>query len=121
MTVVAKRGLRYPLQIDGRGGLSLSTDYSLVREHILSVIQTRPYERVMNADYGLPDFIFETLNPELINSRIREAIIREVLELSNLKVTGEWRTNGEEGLYQVTIEYSTNGIPQPPINFSLQQ
>lgn len=121
MSLAAKRGLTYPLEVDINGQLKTSTDYNLVREHILSVLDTRPYERALRADYGLPDLIFEVINPILINSRISKAILDEVTELSDLEVDGEWRNTGEEGIYQVKITYFVNGIPQPPISFALQR
>ena len=116
-----KRGLTYPLEIEN-GGLKISTDLNLIREHILSVIDTRPYERVMRADYGLPDFIFDTIDPTLINSRISEAILREVGdEISSLEVIGRWESTGEDGIYKVIVNYTVDNLPAPPINFSLQR
>lgn len=112
-----KRGFSYPLQIEN-GSLRTSIDFELVREHILSVLETRPYERVMNSDYGLSDLVFEVLNPELINSKIYRAIIEQVDEISELRVTGN-HSGGEEGVYAVSIRYKVNGIPQAPINFKL--
>ena len=46
-----KRGLTYPLQIVN-GRLAVSTDLALVEEQIVSVLETRPFERVMRSDYG---------------------------------------------------------------------
>lgn len=112
-----KRGLTYPLQAKN-GSLLLSQDFDLVREHVLSVIETRPYERVMNSDYGLADLVFETINPDLINSRIAKAIYDEVEEVADVIVTGNFE-GADEGLYAVTINYRVNGIPQAPLNFKL--
>lgn len=112
------RGLTYPLQTNGDGGLKTSIDYDLVREHILSVLETRPYERVMNATYGLTDQVFEVISPDLINSQISKAILDEVEEVTDLKVIGNY-SNADDGIYEVKIKYSTNGVPQAAINFKL--
>ena len=39
------QGLTYPLTLSN-GGLAVSADVDLVREHVLSVVETRWYERV---------------------------------------------------------------------------
>lgn len=52
------QGISYPFQLSG-GGLKLSSDADLVREGILSLIQTRLLEHVMRNFYGTEDFLFE--------------------------------------------------------------
>lgn len=112
------RGISYPLTVVN-GNLATSTDYTLVSQHIRSVIETRYYERVMRANYGIGDYILEILDPGLINSAIETAINENVAEVSGVDVTGDWITNGDNGLYRLAISYSVNGVPQPPINFTL--
>lgn len=112
------RGLAYPLKIEN-GNLAVATDYATVTQQIRSVIETRYYERVMRADYGTSDFVLNILNPGQINSSIQTSILNNVSGLTGLSVTGDWLTNGENGLYKVFIQYSVNGVPQPPLNFTL--
>ena len=119
MKLPSKRGLSYPLDLDGDGNLAVSTDYDLVREHIVSVIETRPFERVMRLSYGLPDQTFNVIQPEVIDAKIAMAIEREVTEIEDLRVFGVWLA-GEDGIYDVSIFYSLNGVPQPKIELSLQ-
>lgn len=111
------RGLTYPLQILN-GNLSLSTDAQLVEERIVSVLETRPFERIMRADYGLPDETFETLQPAAIDAKISNAIAEQVGSIQDLSVRGSW-TQGEQGIYSVIISYSISGNPQPPLTLSL--
>lgn len=111
------RGLTYPLQVSG-GGLSLSTDAQLVEERIISVLETRPFERIMRADYGLPEDTFETIQPAAIDAKISNAIAEQVGAVQDLSVSGNW-TNGETGIYSVTITYSAAGDLQPPLSLSL--
>ena len=111
------RGLSYPLKISN-GSLNLSTDAQLVEERIISVLETRPFERIMRADYGLPDDTFETMQPAAIDAKISNAIVEQVGGIQDLSVSGNW-TSGEDGVYSVTISYSVAGDLQPPLNLSL--
>lgn len=112
------RGLSYPLKVV-QGNLATSTDYSLITQQIRSVIETRYFERVMRADYGIGDYVLEILAPGLINSAIQSSIIQNVGSLTDLSVRGDWITEGDDGIYKIQIIYAINGIPQPPLNFSL--
>ena len=112
------RGLSYPLTVSS-GNLATSTDYALVSQHIRSVLETRYYERVMRANYGIGDYVLEVINPGQINSAIQYSILQNVEGLSGLSVLGDWVTDGENGLYRVFIQYAVNGVPQPPINYTL--
>ena len=112
------RGISYPLTVDN-GNLATSTDYSLITQQIRSILETRYYERVMRAEYGIGDYVLEILDPGLINSAIQYSILQNVQGLSDLSVTGDWKTNGDNGTYRVFIQYEINGILQPPLNFTL--
>jgi len=112
------RGITYPLTIEN-GNLAISTDFDLVNQQIRSIVETRYFERVMIASYGIGDYVLEILNPGQINSAIQYSILENVDGLTELSVTGDWQTNGENGLYNVFIQYAVNGVPQPPLNFSL--
>jgi hypothetical protein len=114
----AVRGLTYPLTVVN-GNLGTSTDYATVTQQIRSVLETRYYERVMRAEYGIGDYVLEILDPGQINSAIQYSILQNVQGLSDLSVTGDWQTGGDDGLYRVFIQYSINGQPQPPLNFTL--
>lgn len=112
------RGITYPLTVDN-GNLATSTDYALVSQQIRSVIETRYFERVMRAEYGIGDYVLEILDPGQVNSAIQFSILQNVAGITDLSVTGDWETSGEDGLYRVFIQYSVNGVPQPPLRFAL--
>ena len=111
------RGLTYPLTLSN-GSLAVSADVDLVREHVLSVVETRWYERVMRANYGTDDYIFQVLKPAVINSQFQQAIEQNVPELSGVTVVGDW-TQSDSGLYRVIITYYLDGVPQPQLSFTL--
>jgi hypothetical protein len=112
------RGISYPLSV-ANGNLTTSTDYALITQQIRSVIETRYYERVMRAEYGIGDYVLEILDPGQINSAIQYSILQNVAGLTDLSVIGDWRSQGDDGLYRVFIQYAVNGVPQPPLNFTL--
>ena len=112
------RGISYPLTVIN-GNLATSTDYALVTQQIRSVIETRYYERVMRAEYGIGDYVLEILDPAQINSSIQYSILQNVEGLTDLSVTGNWRLAGDDGLYIIFIEYAVDGVPQPPLDFTL--
>lgn len=111
------RGLTYPLALSN-GGLSLSSDFDLVSQHVLSVVETRWYERVMRANYGTDDYIFQVLKPAVINSQFQLAIEQNVPEVEAVNVVGEWASS-DSGLYRIIITYYIDGVPQPPLSFTL--
>lgn len=111
------RGFSYPLQVSN-GSIQLAEDENLIEQQIISVLETRPFERIMRADYGLPDNVFETLNPAAIDSKISEAIIEQVGGIEDLAVRGAW-TAGDNGIYALNILYTVRGEPQPPLTLSL--
>lgn len=111
------RGLTYPLEVSN-GSLKLVEDERIVEQQIISVIETRPFERVMRADYGLPDNTFDTIEPAAIDAKISEAVVEQVGGISDISVKGSW-TNAENGVYNVEILYTVSGEPQPPLELSL--
>jgi len=112
------RGLAYPLTIVN-GNLATSVDYALITQQIRSVVETRYYERVMRANYGIADQVLNVLNPGQINSELQASISANVSGLSDLSVTGDWKSQGDDGVYHVFIQYAVNGVPQPPMQFTL--
>ncbi len=112
------RGLTYPLTVLN-GNLATSTDYELVTQQIRSVIETRYYERVMRAEYGIGDYVLEILDPSVICSAIQYSILQNVEGLTDLSVLGDWKIGGEDGLFILNITYEVNGVPQPPLSFTL--
>ena len=112
------RGFTYPLTIVN-GNLSTSVDYALITQQVRSVVETRYYERVIRANYGIADRILDVLDPGQVNSELQASISANVPGLSDLSVTGDWKTGGDDGVYHVFIQYSVNGVPQPPMQFTL--
>jgi hypothetical protein len=111
------RSLSYPLEVvDGQ--LKTVEDLAVVEQNIIEILETRPTERVMRTTYGWDPKIFNTLEPNAINARIHKAVVDEVKAVSHLEVVGNV-DKGDTGTYQVTLKYSVQGVPAPPLNLSL--
>ena len=111
------RGLAYPLEVvDGQ--LKTVTDLKVIEQNIIEILETRPTERVMRTTYGFDPKIFNTLEPNAINARIHRAITNEVKAVSHLEVIGDVDA-ADGGTYQVSLNYSVQGVPAPPLNLSL--
>lgn len=112
------RGFAYPLQLGADGQLQLAEDISVVEQNIISVLETRPFERVMRADYGFDPGIFDTMEPTAINARIWLAVTTYCPAVSDLTVEGGI-ASGDNGVYNARLKYQVNGTQAPPLNLSL--
>ena len=108
--------LAYPLcVVDGR--LVVSRNENVVRDQILSVLETRPLERVMQPAYGTPDLVFEVhSSPGVIAERIRQTLLLSIPNVA-FTVVG---TIAESGIYELEIQYTVNGQLQPTLTFDLE-
>ncbi len=111
------RGLAYPLQLND-GKLMLAEDVSVVEQNIVSVLETRPFERIMRADYGFDPGIFDTMEPTAINARILNVVTKYCPAVSDLTVAGGISI-ADNGTYNVTLTYRVDGTQAPPLNLSL--
>ena len=119
MAEVFYRGLQYPLEVKN-GQLVTKTNLDIVEQNIIEVLETRPFERVMRNTYGFDPKIFNTLEPNAINARIHRAVVTQVPTVSELTVEGQPDVKAETGTYNVTLKYSVQGVPAPPLNLSLR-
>ena len=113
--IPAKRGLSYPLTLSN-GGLWLSEDDQLKRDAVISVLQTRPYERVMRPSYGTPDYVFDAPpSAAVVASQIQMALDNQVTGCT-FAVEAEAADTGD---FTLTIQYQVNGVEQPLIQYRL--
>ena len=112
------RSFAYPIQLDSNGRLLLAEDISVVEQNIISVLETRPFERVMRSDYGFEPGIFDTMEPTAINVRIWLVVTTYCPSVADLTVDGGISL-ADNGVYNVLIKYTVNGLQAPPLNLSL--
>lgn len=115
MALATLRDLAYPLALVD-GGLAAVSDIDVIRAGILSVLETRPFERIMRPQYGTSNLAFEAHpNPAIVAERVRQSLELQVTEASFV-VTGQVN---EDGSYYLTIAWSAQDLPQPPIEYRL--
>jgi hypothetical protein len=93
------KGLSYPLQLDGNGGLKTSSNFSRLSEQILEVLDTKVGERVYKQFFGLPELVFETISESVLASIIKKQIENAVPFSVELDVSVEIDDNGRAVIY----------------------
>jgi phage baseplate assembly protein W len=109
------RGWHFPLGVDARGGLVLTSGEADIEESIGIILGTTPGERVMRPEFGceLRSLVFAPTSPTtagLIDYHVREALGRwePRIEVEQVEVRP---TSEEPGVLRIEIHYrvrSTN-------------
>jgi hypothetical protein len=102
------RGLSYPLQLNGQGGLSTSYGYDRIGEAIQEVLETRIGERIGTPSLGIRELLFDTLTEDGEAQTIKRQILAAVpyLEEDTLNVSVSL---GEGGTCYITVRYAIPG------------
>ena len=100
------RGLKYPLELDGAGGLKLSSNYDRIGEQILEVLQTRIGERVYRPFFGVPEILFETIDEYTLAQTIKSQLLASIPLVPNLDVRVSL---SEDGGANIAVFYSVEG------------
>lgn len=100
------RGLKYPLELDGAGGLKLSSNYDRIGEQILEVLQTRIGERVYRPFFGVPEMLFETIDEYTLAQTIKSQLLASIPLVPNLDVRVSL---SEDGGANIAVFYSVEG------------
>jgi phage baseplate assembly protein W len=111
------KGLSYPLELDGRGGLKLSSNYDRVGQQILEVLQTRIGERVFRPFFGIPELLFETIDEYSLAQTIRSQIGSVVPTGVELEVKVSL---SEDGGAQIVVFYSVEGSQSALVKYAFR-
>lgn len=108
-------GVRFPIQLDPRGGIAMSHDDDKIQQSIHIILSTAKGERVMRPDFGcdIHEFVFATMDRStltLIESSVREALVvwEPRIEVESVRASTE---RYEEGILDIALRYrirSTN-------------
>ena len=96
-------GLTYPLTLDGKGGLSTSSNYTRLSEQIKEVLETKIGERVYRQFFGLPELIFETISEDILASIIKKQLVEALPFEVDLNVEVGISEDGTSAIY---VSYS---------------
>lgn len=109
------QGLSYPLELDGKGGLKISSNYDRVGEQILEVLQTRIGERVFRPFFGIPELIFETIDEGILAQSIKSQIKASLPIEPELEVRVDIEEYGSAMIY---VWYSIGGSDRSLVKYS---
>jgi phage baseplate assembly protein W len=115
LTQATLQGLKYPLELDGNGGLKLSSGYDRIGEQILEVLETRLGERVYRPFFGIPELLFETIDEYSLAQSIRSQLIAFLPSVPNIEVKV---TLSEDGGAQIVVFYSVEGSESAMVRYS---
>jgi phage baseplate assembly protein W len=109
-------GLTYPIELDGNGGLKLSSGYDRVGQQIFEVLDTRFGERVYRPFLGTPEILFETVSESVLQQTIKSQVLSAIpyLKEENVRVVAYIK---DSGLCELTIFYSTEGTRQGLVRY----
>ena len=111
----ALKGLTYPLELNGKGGLKLSSNYDRVGQQILEVLETRIGERVLRPFFGIPELLFETIDEytlaQTIDSQISSVLPPGVELQVKVSLT-------EDGSARIAVFYSVEGSEPSLVKYS---
>jgi hypothetical protein len=99
-------GISYPIQIEN-GNLKLVSDEDLYQGHILSLLETRPFERVMLPGYFTPDQLFQSYDQLVPDNTKLELILTRWIPQCVFTVKSQYSNNGEVA---VSIYWSVPSI-----------
>ena len=68
------RGFSYPLELDDKGGVKVSSNNKRLSEQIVEILDTRVGERVFRQFFGVPETVFETISEEVLSQVIKKQI-----------------------------------------------
>ncbi|MEL7211169.1 MAG: GPW/gp25 family protein [Pseudomonadota bacterium] len=92
MSATLGQGWKWPIRVDGRGGLGWSEGEQSVQEAIWLILSTPKRSRIMEPDFGcgLHDYVFAPNNPGTraqIETEVRSALTRFEHRIDVLKVS----------------------------------
>lgn len=115
ITQSTMRGLKYPLELDGKGGLKLSANYDRIGEQILEILETRIGERTYRPFFGLQEMMFEAIDEYTLAQSIKSQLLSSLPVVPELDVKVSLR---EDGGANIVVFYSVEGSEQAMVRYS---
>lgn len=115
ITQSTMRGLKYPLELDGEGGLKLSANYDRIGEQIREILDTRIGERVYRPFFGIQEMMFETIDEYTLAQSIKSQLLSSLPVVQELEVKVSLR---EDGSAYIIVVYSVEGSEQAMVRYS---
>jgi hypothetical protein len=111
-------GFTYPLQINADGGISLSSDADYIQQQIRSYVETELGERLGLAEYGLPDYLFQTYQAVGFIARDLETKLPIFIPQASFSCRAEINDSGEAS---VEIDWTYQDEEQSTLTFKFER
>ncbi len=115
ITQTTMQGLKYPLELDGRGGLKLSANYDRIGEQILEILDTRIGERVYRPFFGVPELLFETIDEYTLAQSLKSQLLGFLPVVTELDVKVSLSESGDAN---IVVFYSVEGSEPAMVRYS---
>ena len=115
LTQTTLQGLKYPLELDGDGGLKLSSNYDRIGEQILELLETRIGERIYRPFLGTPELLFESIDEYALAQTLRSQLRAFLPTVTELDVRVTLR---EDGNANIVVFYSVEGSESAMVKYS---
>jgi phage baseplate assembly protein W len=115
LTQTTLQGLKYPLELDGKGGLKLSSNYDRIGEQILELLETRIGERVYRPFLGTPELLFESIDEYALAQTLRSQLRAFLPTVTELEAKVTLR---EDGNANIIVFYSVEGSETAMVKYS---
>jgi len=114
------RGLAYPLQLDGNGGLKISYGIERIGQAIQEVFETRIGERVANPFMGVRELLFETISEDVEAQSIKRQLLQAIPYLSDDKLSVSLSL-AEDGTCYVVAKYAVEGVSDILVKYNYRR
>ena len=109
MTGFLGKGWKFPVRLNGRGGLSYSEGEGSIAEAIWIILATPPRTRVMEPEFGcgIHDYVFAPNNPNtlaLVTREVQSALTRWEPRIDVLDVRAVSHPE-EPNLLEISVDY----------------
>jgi hypothetical protein len=113
------RGLSYPLELDGSGGLKIASGLDRIGQAIREVFETRIGERIGSPFLGVRELLFETVSEDVEAQSIKRQILSAVPYLSTDRLSVSLRL-GEDGTCYILASYVVEGGENVLVDYSFR-
>jgi phage baseplate assembly protein W len=113
------RGLSYPLELDGNGGLKVAYGIDRIAQAIREVFETRIGERVADPFMGTRELLFETLSEDVEAQSIKRQLLSAIpyLRPENLSVS---MSIDESGTCYIVCRYAVEGVSEVLVRYNFR-
>jgi hypothetical protein len=113
------RGLSYPLELDGNGGLKVTYGIERIGQAIQEVFETRIGERIGSPFMGIRELLFETISEDVEAQSIKRQLLAAIpyLRDENLSVS---LSLGEDGTCYIVAKYAVEGLSDVLVRYNFR-